>query len=245
VGPAPELFTLDRVTVRKGETVVLDAISDHVHGGHCTAVVGPSGSGKTTLLRLLNRFEEPTDGEVRYQGVPLPALDVRTLRRQVGLLQQHPVLLTDTVAQEVRYAAPELGDDAVRALLGRVALPGLDLSAPTAGLSGGERQRLCLARALAVSPTALLLDEPTSALDADSAAAVDAVVGDLIANGLSVVLVSHDLDRAAQLSHDVLVVIDGRIADRGTPEEVRYLMPDATDGAEDGADGPSEEPHQS
>jgi putative ABC transport system ATP-binding protein len=223
VGPAPELFTLDSVTFRAGGRTILDAVSDHIHEGHATGIVGPSGSGKSTLLRMLNRFEEPTSGQIRFRGVPLPELDVRDLRRRVGLVAQRSAMLTDRVDREVRVGAPELDDDAVRGLLDRVALHEVAMDRRPEDLSGGEEQRLALARALAVGPEVLLLDEPTSALDATAAASVDAVIRSLTSSGLSVVLVSHDLRRAAALTQDALVLDHGRLVERGDPAQLTYL----------------------
>lgn len=222
-GPAAELFTLDDVTLTIDGRTVLDGVSDHIHEGHATALVGPSGSGKTTLLRMLNRLAEPTAGRVLLHGTDVRDLDVHQLRRRVGLLGQHPVMLTGSAGEEVRVGRPELDDDAVRTLLDRVALADLALDRATTGLSGGEQQRLALARALAVEPEVLLLDEPTSALDPAAAAAVDEVVRSLVRGGLSVVLVTHDLDRAAALTHDALVLSAGRLVERGDPRSVRYL----------------------
>jgi putative ABC transport system ATP-binding protein len=216
----PDLFTLDAVTLDVAGRRVLDGVTDHLHEGRCTAIVGPSGSGKSTLLRLLNRLAEPTAGRVLLRGTPLPALDVTELRRRVGLVAQAPTLLTTRVAEELRVGRPDLDDAAARTLLARVALPVDLLDRGTEGLSGGEAQRLCLARALAVGPEVLLLDEPTSALDAVSADAVDAVIRDLLAEGLSVVLVSHDLDRAAGVADDVLVLRSGRLVGRGEIDDV-------------------------
>ena len=109
-GPAPELFTLDAVTFVAGGRTILDQVSDHVHEGHVTAIVGPSGSGKSTLLRMLNRLEEPTSGSIRFRGVPLPELDVRDLRRRVGMVAQQPAMLTDRIDDEVRVGEPDLTD---------------------------------------------------------------------------------------------------------------------------------------
>jgi len=223
VGPAPELFTLEQVSFEVGDRLILDSVSDHIHEGHATGVVGPSGSGKSTLLRMLNRLEEPTSGQIRFRGVPLPDLDVRELRRRVGLVAQRPAMLTDRVDAEVRVGASSLTEAEVHDLLERVALGQLDVDRRPDDLSGGEQQRLALARALAVGPEVLLLDEPTSALDAVAAASVDAVIGSLIASGLSVVLVSHDLDRAAVLTHDALVLDQGRLVERGDPATLTYL----------------------
>jgi putative ABC transport system ATP-binding protein len=186
-------------------------------------VLGHSGSGKSTFLRLLNRFEEPTQGTVLLDGEPLGSYDVHALRRRVGLVAQRPTMLTATIGDEVRLAKSELDEAAVHALLERVALGGTDLSASTSTLSGGEQQRLALARALAVEPDVLLLDEPTSALDERAAQAVDAVIRSLVTDGMTVVLVSHDLDRVLGVADHVLVLDQGRLVERGGPGDVRYL----------------------
>jgi len=154
-------------------------------------------------------------------------IGVRDLRRRVGLLGQVPVMLSASVAEEVRVGRPQLTDHEVERLLERVALGHLPHDRTTSGLSGGEQQRLALARALAVEPEVLLLDEPTSALDPAAALAVDDVVRSLVRGGLSVVLVSHDLGRAASLTDDALVLDQGRLVDRGDPRTVRYLTGDS------------------
>ena len=218
-----EAFALDGVVLERDGYRILDGVSDHIHRACTTAVVGASGSGKSTFLRMLNRFEEPTEGSIRLNGRPLASYDVHALRRRVGLVAQHPTMLTPTVAEEVRLARPDLEDAVVRLLLERVALPSIPLDGGTSTLSGGEQQRLALARALAVEPDVLLLDEPTSALDDRSAQAVDRVVRALVADGMTVVLVSHDLDRVIDLADKVLVLEQGRLVERGGPQDVRYL----------------------
>ncbi|HVQ89096.1 MAG TPA: ATP-binding cassette domain-containing protein [Actinomycetes bacterium] len=218
-----EVFTLDHVTLVREGRVIVDDVCDHIHEGRATALVGPSGSGKTTLLRMLNRLEEPSSGRILLRGVDIRELDVHTLRRRVGLLGQRPIMLSPAVGREVRFAAPNLLDDRALELLQRVGLPDFSLERPTAELSGGEQQRLALARALAVEPEVLLLDEPTSSLDPRAAAAVDAVIRSLVADGLTVVLVSHDLGRAAAITDDALVLDAGRLVERGNPTSVRYL----------------------
>jgi putative ABC transport system ATP-binding protein len=222
-GPAPELFALDHVTFVVDGRPILNDVTDHIHEGHVTAIVGPSGSGKSTLLRMLNRFEEPTSGDITFRGQPLAALDVRDLRRRVGLVAQRPAMLAARIDDEVRAGRSDLTDGAVEALLRQVGLDHIERGRRPTDLSGGEQQRLALARALAVGPEVLLLDEPTSALDPKAAESVDAVVGSLVEQGLSVVLVSHDLARAAALTDDALVLAEGRLVDRGNPSSVRYL----------------------
>jgi putative ABC transport system ATP-binding protein len=141
----------------------------------------------------------------------------------VSLVAQLPVMLANTVLEELRIAAPELTQDRALELLGQVAWPDGDLDRVTATMSGGERQRLALARALTVDPEVLLLDEPTSSLDDASASAVDLVIRTLVASGLTVVLVSHDLDRVQGVADFVLVLEKGRLVERGSPGQVRYL----------------------
>ena len=217
------VLALDAVTVRAGSgAVLLDAVTAQVAPGRCTAVVGPSGAGKSTLLRLLDRLEEPTSGTVLFHGAPLPSYDVREVRRRVGLVQQAPVLLGATVLDDVRTGRA-VDEREAASLLDRAGLPGLPLDRPTAGLSGGEAQRLCLARALAVQPEVLLLDEPTSALDSRAAGAVEAVVRALVRDGLTAVLVTHDLAQAARLADDVLVLDGGRLVEAGPAASSRHL----------------------
>jgi len=212
----PELFTLDDVSLVIDGRRILDHVDEHVHDGVATAIAGPSGSGKSTLLRLLNRLAEPTSGRVLFRGTDVRELDVLELRRRAVLVPQRSTALTDDVAEEVRVAAPQLTDAEVATLLERVALAPAEFVGRTpSSLSGGELQRLCLARALAVGPEALLLDEPTSALDPRSADAVDDVIRALVASGLAVVLVSHDVVRSGRVADDVRVLHEGRVTARG------------------------------
>jgi putative ABC transport system ATP-binding protein len=215
------LFRLDGVTVRRGDVLPLRDVSLAVSPGVATALVGPSGAGKSTLLRLLNRLEEPTEGIVSLHGQPLPSYDVLALRRRVGMLQQAPVILEPTVLADLRLGRPSLTPDEAATLLQRVGLaPEQFLDRSTDGLSGGEAQRVCLARALAVGPEVMLLDEPTSALDSFAAATVEAAVQGLLADGLSVIMVSHDLRQARRLADDVVVLIGGQVAAAGSSAEV-------------------------
>jgi putative ABC transport system ATP-binding protein len=215
------LVLQDVSVVREGVCVLTD-VRASFGAGRCTAVAGPSGAGKSTLLRLLDRLLEPTAGQVLFHGRPLVSYDVLEVRRRVGLVQQAPVLLGPTVLTDLRVGAPVTEAEA-EALLERAGLAGLDLGRGTASLSGGEAQRLCLARALAVGPEVLLLDEPTSALDAIAAMSVERVVRGLVAEGLSAVLVSHDLRQAARLADDVVVLQAGRVVETGVAAGSAYL----------------------
>ena len=216
------MLSVEDVVVRRGAALVIDHVSMTFAAGRCTVVAGPSGAGKSTVLRLLDRLLEPTSGRVLLHGQPLPSYDVLDLRRRVGLVQQSPVLLGDTVLDDLRVAGAVTPVEAAT-LLARAGLPGLPLDRRTASLSGGEAQRLCLARALVVRPEVLLLDEPTSALDADSALAVERVVRALVADGLSAVLVSHDLRQASRLADDAVILDAGRVVEAGPVAGIRYL----------------------
>jgi putative ABC transport system ATP-binding protein len=216
-------FVVERVTVACGERRLLENVSARLPVGRCTAIVGPSGAGKTTLLRLLNRLAEPTTGRILLDGVPLAELDVVALRCRVGLVAQHPVLLTERVADDIRLGCPALTSRRVVELLARVGLPAMFGERRTEGLSSGEAQRVCLARALAVEPEVLLLDEPTSALDGVNVALVADLARDHVAAGGGVVLVSHDLMVVRGVADQVLVLDGGRLVGAGHPDEIDCL----------------------
>lgn len=203
-------IVLDRVSLGHGSTSVLTDADATFASGRCTAVVGPSGAGKTTLLRLLNRFGEPDNGRVLFDGAPVTDMDVLALRRRVGLVPQRPVLLTDTVGEEV-VVGRAVSAERVDELLGAVGLPDGFAARRCGELSGGEAQRVCLARALAVGPEVLLLDEPTSALDGASAVAIGELIRAHVGAGGSVVLVSHDPGFVAEVSDEVWTLTGGRL----------------------------------
>jgi len=217
VGDAP-LFALEEVSVARGGAAVLDGLSLVLDEGS-TCVAGPSGAGKSTLLRLLNRLREPDAGRVLYRDVDVRERDVLALRREVSLIPQLPALLEGTVAENVAYGARLAGQtaDVVESLV----LAGLDAAyaeRDAGRLSVGEQQRVMLARALALEPRVLLLDEPTSALDERARTAVEDTLLDLREQaGVSLVLVTHDLDQARRLADRVLWLEAGRlrpVADR-------------------------------
>jgi putative ABC transport system ATP-binding protein len=229
---APPLVELDDVCLRIGEATIVDHVSVAIPDHGITVVLGPSGSGKSTLLRLMNRLEVPTSGTVRFRGADLDQLDPLRLRRQLGLVFQRPTPFPGSVRDNLKVAAPQALDSELADELERSGLPAEFLDRDTDGLSGGEAQRVCLARALAAAPDALLMDEPTSSLDPDSRAAVEDLAMGLARSGLPIVWVTHDLAQAERLeaAHEdrpgsthahALVLIDGRLADDAEAEAFR------------------------
>ncbi|HET7488179.1 MAG TPA: ATP-binding cassette domain-containing protein [Acidimicrobiales bacterium] len=176
---------------------IVEGFSARIPSQGLTVMVGPSGSGKTTLLRLLNRLDDPDAGAVLLDGADVRSYDVLALRRRVQYVSQVPVTFPGTVADN-------LGEGDHAALLQRVGLAPALTGREADRLSVGEAQRMCLARALALGPEVLVLDEPTSALDTESKAGVEALVASLAADGLTVVMVSHDPEQTARLADHVI-----------------------------------------
>jgi putative ABC transport system ATP-binding protein len=219
-GGSGDLFAFRDVVVERGGRQVLHLPQAAISSGGSTAIVGPSGSGKSTLLRLCNRLEAPTAGTVRYLGEDLTTLDPTALRRKVAMVFQQPVALEGTVADNLRQADPDLPDDAVEAALVRVGLPGDLGDRPAQELSGGERQRLGLARSLSTDPDVVLLDEVTSALDPANAARIERLVAGLVADGITAIWVTHDVDQLRRIADHVIVVVDGEVVQSGAVEQV-------------------------
>lgn len=190
------------VRVDGDEGPIVAGFSARIPAEGLTAIVGPSGAGKTTLLRLLNRLDDPDAGAVLLDGTDVRTYDVLALRRRVQYVGQVPVTFPGTVADNLGAAgAPEEDHGS---LLARVGLPAEVLRREADRLSVGEAQRMCLARSLAVGPEVLVLDEPTSALDSTSKAGVEALVAALAADGLTVVMVSHDSRQTEALADHVI-----------------------------------------
>jgi len=176
-----------------------------------TVVAGPSGSGKSTLLRLCNRLEVPTAGRILLEGEPIAGMDPLALRRRAGMVFQRPVVFGGTVRDNLCVAKAEVADDEAEAALVRVGLPAAFLDRQADDLSGGEAQRMCIARTLLTEPEILLLDEATSALDVDARLVIERLITRLVAGGLTVVWVTHDLEQAERLADRTVVVLAGRI----------------------------------
>jgi ABC-type polar amino acid transport system ATPase subunit len=218
-----------------GTLRVLDGVSMSVRRGEVAAVIGPSGGGKSTLLRCINGLETFQEGEVQVDGVRLsPGAarrelgdSLRALRRRVGMVFQqfhlfpHMSVLENVIAGPLyvlRRSRDELEAEA-RQLLERVGLAE-KLAARPDQLSGGQQQRVAIARALAMKPEAILFDEPTSALDPRMAAEVISVIADLAKSGQTMIVVTHAMGFARNVSHTIHVMHGGRVAESGTAQQI-------------------------
>ena len=218
-----------------GALEVLQGIDVELRPGDVLALIGPSGSGKSTLIRCMNMLEAPSSGEVLFQGRQVcqsfkgrgQRVGTGELRRRVGMVFQHFHLFPHrTVLENVTQGpivvlgeAPAQAQARARALLDRVGLLGKCDAYPN-HLSGGQKQRVAIARALAMNPEVLLLDEITSALDPELVGEVLAVIRDLASQGMTMILVTHEMGFAADVASRVVFMEAGRIVESGPPEEV-------------------------
>ena len=212
-----------------GEHEVLKGISGQIREGEVVCVIGPSGSGKSTLLRCLNRLEEPTSGTVRVGEFDLtdPKVDINQVRRHIGMVfQQFNLFPHMTVAENIMLAPMEVKNasraearETAERLLARVGLQEKADARP-ASLSGGQKQRVAIARALAMSPQIMLFDEATSALDPEMVGEVLQVIRDLAEEGMTMVLVTHEMGFAREVADTVLFMDDGKVVEIGPPSQV-------------------------
>ncbi|MGA2691805.1 MAG: amino acid ABC transporter ATP-binding protein [Opitutaceae bacterium] len=217
------------VVKRFGPVTAVGGISLEVRAGRVTAILGPSGSGKSTLLRCLNFLEIPDAGDVLFMGSPVRARDreLDLLRSRVGMVFQQFNLFPHLLVWENVALAPsvtrrlprEAARSRARDLLARVGLEDKAGAHPSQ-LSGGQQQRAAIARALAMEPAALLFDEPTSALDPELTGEVLAVMRTLASDGMTMVVVTHEVAFARAVAHEVVFMDAGQVVERGTPAQV-------------------------
>lgn len=212
-----------RLVRSAGAKIIVNDVSFDVHAGELLAIVGPSGAGKSSLLRLLNRLDEPTSGSVLLGGKDYREIATRELRRRIGMVMQRPFVFSGTVAENLRFGPRQQGkglpDSEIERLLRAVGLPGF-ASEQVTHLSGGEAQRVCFARALANQPTILLLDEPTSSLDEAAKIEAEAVIRKIAEQGVTSILVTHDLAQARRLATRVARLEAGKLIQIGPVSEV-------------------------
>ena len=226
-----EVKDLHKTFIRQDGTKlnVLNGITTKIAKGEKIAVIGPSGSGKSTFLRCLNRMEEPTSGEIFFNGenTTSPACDINLVRRKMGMVFQHFYLFPHlTVRKNLTLSPVQLKimtqDEAeakAKELLARVGLADKIDEWPDR-LSGGQKQRVAIARAMAMNPEVLLFDEPTSALDPEMIGEVLDVMQELADSGMTMYLVTHEMGFAHKIADRVLFIDGGVISEEGTPEEV-------------------------
>ena len=212
-----------------GDHLVLDDITDHIYPGEKVVVIGPSGGGKSTFLRCLNLLERPTRGTITFEGVDIasPKTDINVMRRQMGMVFQHFNLFPNmTVRRNITLAPvksglmkPDEADAEASRLLERVDLADRGDSYPSA-LSGGQKQRIAIVRALAMHPKVMLFDEPTSALDPEMVGEVLDVMKELARDGMTMVVVTHEMGFAREVGSRVLFMADGKLAEQGPPEVI-------------------------
>ncbi|MFD1435566.1 ATP-binding cassette domain-containing protein [Kroppenstedtia eburnea] len=213
------LIRIDAVTKRyrgaHGTVTPLNRISAEIPQGRLVVFMGPSGTGKSTLFRLLNRLENPDEGEITYRGIPLTKWDPVRLRREMHYVHQTPILFLDTVEENLSYPLSLQGEkastDRMREVLEQVGLPESFLKRPVDGLSGGEKQRVNLARSLMLAPPALMLDEPTSSLDPKSVETVEKMMIRIRDLGRTVLLISHDREQAERVADMLWKLEEGRL----------------------------------
>ncbi len=212
-----------------GDHLVLDDISEHIYPGEKVVVIGPSGSGKSTFLRCLNLLENPSAGEISFDGnvITDPKADIDKIRQHMGMVFQHFNLFNNmTIRKNITLAPVQTGfmkqaeadEEAIR-LLKRVGLEEKADAYPSQ-LSGGQKQRVAIVRALAMKPKVMLFDEPTSALDPEMVGEVLDVMKDLAEEGMTMVVVTHEMGFAREVGDRVLFMDGGKILEQNTPAEL-------------------------
>ena len=212
-----------------GDHLVLDDISQHIYPGEKVVVIGPSGSGKSTFLRCLNLLETPSAGTITFQGTVItdPKVKIDQVRQQMGMVFQHFNLFPNmTIRRNITLAPVRTGlmkqeeaDELAGTLRQRVDLTDKADAYPSQ-LSGGQKQRVAIVRALAMKPQLMLFDEPTSALDPEMVGEVLDVMKELARDGMTMVVVTHEMGFAREVGSRVLFMADGKVLEEGAPAEL-------------------------
>ncbi len=226
---ADDIILMEHVSKHFGRLKALDDVSLNVPRGEVMMIIGPSGSGKSTLLRCINHLESPDTGRVIVDGVEVNDKkgNINAVRAEVGMVFQrfelfpHLSVLENIclAQQQVRRRSRAESEQIARDLLNKVGIPEKAAAYP-GQLSGGQQQRVAIARALAMQPKIMLFDEPTSALDPEMIKEVLDVMQDLASEGMTMVIVSHEMGFARNAAHRVVFMDEGRIVEQGPPEQV-------------------------
>ncbi len=223
------LFEIKDLQKKFGSLTVFDGLSETICKGDVVVIIGPSGGGKSTFIRCLNLLEQPTAGKIYFEGEDITAkgFDVNRHRQKVGMVFQQFNLFNNLTVLEnitisltkVKKQSEEESEEKALKLLKRVGLEDKANAYPSQ-LSGGQKQRIAIVRALAMEPDVLLFDEPTSALDPEMVGEVLQVISDLARDGITMVVVTHEMGFARKVGTRVLFMDGGQIAEQGTPEEI-------------------------
>lgn len=211
------------------KNLVLNGINQRISKGEKIVIIGPSGSGKSTFLRCLNMLETPTSGKIEFEGIDLtdPKTDLDKVRQKMGMVFQHFNLFPHLTVLENITLAPvtlklktkEEAEKTARQLLERIGLSDKADAYPSK-ISGGQKQRIAIVRALAMNPDVMLFDEPTSALDPEMVGEVLQVIKELAKEGMTMVVVTHEMGFAREVADRVIFMDEGKIYEEGTPEEI-------------------------
>ncbi len=209
-----------------GKNKVLNGINFKLTEGERVVILGPSGSGKSTFLRCINWMEEPTSGEMRFDGELVTAKNIRKMRRDIGMVFQHFNLISNMTVMENLTLAPlklkvmkkDEAEKRARELLKHIGLSEKENAYP-ASLSGGQKQRIAIIRAMMMSPEVLLFDEPTSALDPESIGDVLSLIRELADRGMTIMIVTHEMSFAKEIATRIVFIDKGKIIEEGKPNE--------------------------
>lgn len=209
-----------------GKNKVLNGIDFKLTEGERVVILGPSGSGKSTFLRCINWMEEPTSGEIRFDGELVTAKNIRKMRRDIGMVFQHFNLISNMTVMENLTLAPlklkvmkkDEAEKRARELLKHIGLSEKENAYP-ASLSGGQKQRIAIIRAMMMSPEVLLFDEPTSALDPESIGDVLSLIRELADRGMTIMIVTHEMSFAKEIATRIVFIDKGKIIEEGKPNE--------------------------
>ena len=224
-----KMIEIKNLMKKYGKNIVLKDITENVNKGQVICVIGPSGSGKSTFLRCLNVLEKPNSGKILFEGKDLTNISEKelcALREKMGMVFQSFNLFPNmTVLENIKVApmrvkgiAEDEAEKKAKQLLEKVGLSDRENQYP-ASLSGGQQQRVAIARALAMDPEVMLFDEPTSALDPEMVGEVLQVISDLARDGITMVVVTHEMGFAKEVADEVWFMSDGYIQEKGNPKD--------------------------
>ena len=223
------MIKTEKLTKSFGDKQVLKGIDEQINSGEVVVIIGPSGSGKSTFLRCMDLLEEPTTGKVIFEGQEInkKGVDIDSIRTKMGMVFQgfnlfpHLTVLDNIMIgpQQVKKVPKDKAEAIARKLLTRMGMSEKADVYPQS-LSGGQKQRIAIARALAMEPDMMLFDEPTSALDPEMVGEVLQVMKDLAMEGMTMVVVTHEMGFAKEVGDRILFMDDGQVMEQGTPDEI-------------------------